>query len=326
MKTLVTGGSGFVGYWVARKLHEAGCQVKAMVRGNPPAHLAQLPIEFCQGDLRNRESLQQALQDCDRLFHVAAHYSLWEKNPQIFYDINVEGTRNLLELALQAGISKVVYTSSVATLKVNSDGSLSNENSKASIDDIIGHYKRSKYLAEHVAMEFVADGLPIVIVNPSAPIGPCDVKPTPTGKIIVDFLKGKMPAYLDTGLNLVAVEDVASGHLLAAEKGKIGQRYILGNQNLLLVEILQMLAKITGRKAPRIQMPYWVAYTAGMVSETLARCTGKPPAVPLDGVRMAKKKMFFDASYAQKELGFSPTPVEQALERAVAWFQEHRYC
>ncbi len=324
-KALVTGASGFVGYWVARKLCERGLAVKVLLRSKPSAHLQALPVEIADGDLRNRESLKNALQGCDTLFHVAAHYSLWEKDPQVLYDSNVGGTRNILSLAAEQNISKIVATSSVATLRCFSDGKIANEQSYAELSEIIGHYKKSKYLAEKVALELAQEGAPIVIVNPSAPIGPNDVKPTPTGKIIVDFLQGKMPAYLDTGLNLVAVEDVAEGHVLAAEKGRVGERYILGNQNLRLIEILRILAEISGKKAPKIKMPYWIAYLAGYVSETIANLTNKPPAVPLDGVRMAKKIMFFDSTKAQQELGFSPTSVQSALERAVAWFQDNGY-
>ncbi len=325
MQALVTGASGFVGYWVARKLVEAKFKVKAIVRGTPSQHLQDLNIEIVPGDLRDATSLQKALVGCDYLFHVAAHYSLWEKNPQIFYDINVDGSRNLFIAAAEAGIQKIVYTSSVATLKANSDGSCADENSLAEISDIVSHYKKSKYLAEKVAMELASEGLPIVIVNPSAPIGSYDIKPTPTGKIIVDFLQGKMPAYLDTGLNLIAVEDVALGHLLALEKGQIGERYILGHQNLRLIEIFQLLEKISGVKAPKIKMPYFVAYMAGLISENLANITGKPPSVPLDGVRMAKKIMFFDSTKAQKVLGLAPTSIEDALMRAVDWFKKNKY-
>ncbi len=324
MKALVTGASGFVGYWVAKKLQETGHSVKVLVR-QLPSHLKDMPVDVVYGDIRDKESLKQALQGCNHLYHVAAHYRLWEKDPKIFYDINVEGTRNLMEIAAQMNLEKIVYTSSVAAIKIVPGKVPSTEENEAGIEDMIGDYKKSKYLAEMVVREMAQDGLPVVIVNPSAPVGAYDVKPTPTGKIILDFLQGKMPAYLETGLNLVDVEDVAIGHILAAQKGQIGKRYILGNQNLRLIEILEILAKISGKKAPKIRMPYWIAYSAGKVSELLARCTGKEPAIPLDGVRMAKKFMFFDSSLAKQELGYNPGSVENALEKAVTWFQKNNY-
>ena len=249
MRALVTGASGFIGYWVVKELLAADFEIRVLVRENLPDRLRQLPVEICHGDLREQKSLEKALTGCDHLFHVAAHYKLWAKSPQIFYDINVEGTRKLLNVAKQLEIPKIVYTSSVATLKVPEDAIPANEDSEAALQDIVGHYKKSKYLAEMVAKEMAMEGLPIVIVNPSAPVGPADVKPTPTGKIILDFLKGKMPAYMDTGLNLIAVEDVAKGHLLAARKGKNGRRYILGNKNLSLLSIFKMLENITGFKS-----------------------------------------------------------------------------
>lgn len=324
MKALVTGATGFVGYWVARKLQERGHSVKILVRQLPP-HLENTTFEIAYGDLRDKDSLRKALQDCNQLYHVAAHYRLWDKNPKVFYDINVEGTRNLMTLASETNLEKIIYTSSVATIKIMPDKVPSTEANEAGIEDMIGDYKKSKFLAEMVVREMAQDGLPVVIVNPSAPVGSYDVKPTPTGKIIVDFLQGKMPAYLDTGLNLVDVEDVAIGHILAAEKGEIGKRYILGNQNLRLIDILQILAKISGKKAPKIRMPYWIAYAAGKASEIFAQCTGQEPAIPLDGVRMAKKFMFFDSSLAKKEIGYEPQSIEAALEKAIAWFKDKHY-
>lgn len=325
MKALVTGATGFVGFAVVQKLLSHGWTVKIVIRGPLPAHLQNLPIEVCQGDLCNRDSLSKALEGCQYLFHVAAHYKLWERDPQIFYRINVQGTADLLTLAAEKSYTRIIYTSSVATIKPSRDETPVNEQSQAKLTDMIGHYKRSKYLAEQEVQRLAASGVPVVIVNPSTPIGAYDVKPTPTGKIIVDFLKGKMFGYLHTGLNLVAVEDVADGHLLAAEKGKIGERYILGNQNLYLIDIFRMLAKISGKPAPTFKVPYPVAYLAGFCSESWAYCCGKPPEIPLDGVRMARKCMFFDSSRAIRELGYQPTSVEAALERAVKWFCEHRY-
>lgn len=324
MKVLVTGASGFVGYHVAKELIEKGCNVKVLVR-ETPEHLKKLSVEFCKGDLRDKASLKEALEGCQQLYHVAAFYKLWSKDPKIFYDINVEGTRKLFQAASEEEVSKIVYTSSVAAIKLSSKGISSDENCHATLDDMVGHYKRSKFLSEMVANEFVQEGLPIVIVNPSTPIGPFDIKPTPTGQIILDFLKRKMPAYMDTGLNLVAVEDVAKGHLLACEKGKVGERYILGDENLKLIEIFKILQDITKLKAPKVRIPYFVGYMSGFVSELFAKITHSEPSIPLDGVKMAKKYMFFDASKAKKELGFEPTPVKYALERAVRWFYDNGY-
>ena len=325
MKALVTGASGFVGFWVVKKLLATGHQVKVLLRQQPPPYLATLDVEIARGNLRDRDSLHLALQGCRQLYHVAAHYKLWERNPSIFYAINVDGSKNLLTLAGDSGIDKIVYTSSVATIRPGNAANPATEENVSTVDDMVGHYKRSKFLAEQEVDKLCQQGLPAVIVNPSAPIGAYDAKPTPTGKIIVDFLQRKMPAYLDTGLNLVAVEDVADGHLLAAQRGQIGRRYILGNSNLQLIEIFKMLQEITDLKAPKVKMPYWVAYLAGNFSEGWAWLTGKQPGVPLDGVRMARKYMFFDSSRAENELGYRPTPVAQALQRAVTWFYDNGY-
>ena len=324
MKALVTGANGFVGYWVAKELVNAGFEVRALVRSEPTAHLKQLEMEIVQGDLCDGSSLAIALKGCDYLFHVAAHYTLWERDPKLFYEVNVEGTKRLFSLAQKQNIQKIVYTSSVAAIKLSLDGTPVDETSEARLSDIVGHYKKSKFLAEQAVLEMAQHGLPVIIVNPSTPVGAYDIKPTPTGKIIVDFLKGKMPAYVDTGLNLVAVEDVAKGHLLAAEKGEFGKRYILGNKNLELIEIFRILEKISGVKAPKIKMPYWIAYSAGAVSEIWAKLSDTAPAIPLDGVRMSRKRMFFESSRA-KMINFQPGSVEDALERAVHWFQENGY-
>ena len=325
MKALVTGASGFVGYWVARKLIENGWNVKIMVRNNVPEHCKALKAEMCYGDLQDKESLKNALDDCQYLFHLAAHYRLWEKNPQIYYDINVHGTENLLQIAYESNhIEKIIYTSSVATLKLDPQHNPVSEDSIATEKDMVGHYKRSKFLAEQSVLKMVEKGYPIIIVQPSTPIGAYDVKPTPTGKIIVDFLAGKMPAYVDTGLNLVSVEDVAIGHLLAAEKGQFGRSYILGNENLTLKQIFDLLEKVSGHKAPNIKMPYCVAYCAGFCSEIFAKLTNTVPAVPLDGVKMSRKYMFFDNTRARTELGFEPTSVELALKQAVDYFLQNK--
>lgn len=325
MKALVTGAGGFVGYSLAKELLASGFTVKAMVRGRAPRHLEGLQVEICRGDLCDKDSLMRALAGCRYLFHVAAHYSLWEKDPGIIYRANVEGTKNILTLAAENSLERIVYTSSVATIKPSADEKPADENTATSLTDIVGHYKRSKYLAEQEAKKIADQGAPLVIVNPSAPIGPYDAKPTPTGKIIVDFLRGKMFGYLHTGLNLVAVEDVARGHILAARHGKKGERYILGNENLYLIDIFRMLEKVSGVPAPNFKVPYVLAYGTGLMSEMWARLRGKPPAVPLDGVRMARKCMFFDSAKAMRDLGYNPSPVEGAIERAVTWFRENNY-
>jgi len=327
MTTLVTGATGFVGSHVARKLVDAGHSVRVLVRpSSNPQLLEGLPVERIEGDLRDSTSLERAMSGVRRLFHVAADYRLWTRTPQELYKSNVEGTRALFEAAARAGVERLVYTSTVATIAVQRHGeSLPNEETQASLDEMIGHYKRSKFLAECEALRFAASGLPVVIVNPTAPVGPGDWKPTPTGRIIVDFLNGKMPAYVDTGLNLVAVEDVAAGHLLAAERGRIGERYILGARNMTLKQILGALAAITGRSAPRIRLPHVVALAAGYADEWFSRLTGREPQIPVEGVKMSRHRMFVESDKAEKELGYVPGPVEPALERAVRWYEERGY-
>jgi dihydroflavonol-4-reductase len=277
------------------------------------------------GDLRDAGSLDRAVAGCERVFHVAADYRLWARHPQELYGSNVEGTRNLLEAARRHGVERFVYTSTVGCIGVP-HGGLGDETVPVTLEEMSGDYKRSKFLAERVALEFAASGLPVVIVNPTAPVGDHDVKPTPTGKIVLDFLKGAMPAFIDTGLNLVDVRDTAAAHLLAAERGRPGERYIVGCENLTLAEILQKLARLTGKAAPRVKLPYAVAYAAGVVTTGWARMTGRPPRAPLDAVRMAKKKMFVSTEKARRELGFTPGPVDAALGRAVEWFQANGYC
>lgn len=325
MKALVTGASGFVGYSVAKALLDKGIDVKLLLRSEPQKHVADLDTEICRGDLTDEASLKRAVEGCQYVFHVAAHYTLWEKDPSIFYKVNVEGSKKLVEVAAQSGVDKIVYTSSVATLKLAKDRSAVNEESIADVSDMVGEYKKSKFLAEIEVKKLAQQGIPVTIVSPSTPVGPFDVKPTPTGKIIVDFLQRKMPAYLDTGLNFVDVEDVARGHILALDKGKIGESYILGGTNLTLIEMLQILQEITSLSAPKIQMPYAVAYTAAAVSQFLFSSIGKEPPIPLDGVKMARKYMFFDSTKAQQELGYSITPVKSALTKAVNWFYENGY-
>jgi dihydroflavonol-4-reductase len=285
-----------------------------------------LPLERAVGDLREIDSLRRALQGCRQVYHVAADYRLWTKEPGELRRSNVEGTRNVLQAAAEAGVEKVVYTSTVGTVGMRRGGTPGTEDSPVSIADMTGHYKRSKFEAEQVALEFAAQGLPVVIVNPTAPVGERDLKPTPTGKIIVDFLRGAMPAYVDTGLNLVDVRDVASGHLLAAERGRPGERYILGARNMTLREILETLAGITGRPAPSLRLPYGLVLGFSLIETGWAGLTGREPRVPLEGVRMARKKMFVTTDKAERELGFRPGPVEDALRRAVQWFRSNRYC
>jgi dihydroflavonol-4-reductase len=320
--TLVTGASGFVGWHVARLLSSRGHRVRALVR--PASQLRELDVERVTGDLRDADSLARAVEGCGLVFHVAADYRLWAKDPGELYRSNVDGTRNLLEAARHAGVERVVYTSTVGCIGVP-HGCEGDETQPVTLQDMSGAYKRSKFLAEKAALEFAASGLPVIAVNPTAPIGDHDFKPTPTGKIILDFLKGAMPAFIDTGLNLVDVKDVAEGNLLACERGRPGERYILGCENVTLAQILQRLAQITGRAAPTVKLPYFVAYAAGVASTGWARVTGKPPMAPLDAVRMAKKKMWVSIDKAKRELGFAPGSVDAALARAVEWFQANGY-
>lgn len=317
--TLVTGASGFVGWHVAKLLTEQGHRVRALCR--PTSEIRELDVERVTGDLRDAASLACAVEGCQRVYHVAADYRLWSKHPEDLYSANVEGTRNLLDAAERAGVKRIVYTSTVGCIGMPGD-----EETPVSIADMSGHYKRSKWLAEQIALEKARSGAPIVIVNPTAPIGDHDWKPTPTGKIIVDFLADRLPAFVDTGLNLVDVGDVAKGHVLAAEKGKPGGRYILGCENLTLQQILERLAKLTGKPAPKVKLPYAVAYAAAVISTGLANITGKEPMVPLEGVRMARKKMFVSHAKAERELGFQPGSVDAALQRAIDWFKERARC
>lgn len=321
----VTGGTGFVGAHVVRKLTERGDRVIALVR--PTSNLTlleRLPVETVTGDLRDPASLEAGMADVDEVYHVAADYRLWSRRPDEIYASNVDGTRNVMQAALRRHVPKVVYTSTVGCLGLPEDGSPGDENTPISRDELVGHYKKSKYDAEQIALEYAAKGLPVVIVNPSTPVGPGDIKPTPTGRIILDFMRGRMPAYVDTGLNLIAVEDVATGHLLAAEKGRIGEKYILGCRNLTLREILAMLAKITGRKTPSVRIPHIVALVAAVVDTGVSLALGREPAIPIEAVKMSRKHMYFSAAKAVRELGLPQTPVEEALARAVYWFRTNR--
>ena len=320
--TLVTGATGFLGWHVANKLLARGDIVRALVRDK--SRVRELDGEVVAGDLRDSKSLERAVAGCAVVYHVAADYRLWAKDPSELYRSNVEGTRNLLQAARDAGVERVVYTSTVGCIGMPDDRP-GDEDSEVSLEEMAGAYKRSKFQAEQVAMEFARAGLPVVIVNPTAPIGDHDFKPTPTGKIVVDYLKGDLPAFVDTGLNLVDVEDTAEGHLLACERGKSGQRYILGCENLTLQQILARLAAISGGKAPRWRIPYAVAYAAGLASTGWANLTGQEPRAPIDGVKMARKKMFVSLDKAKRDLGFNPRPVDGALKRAVDWFRANGY-
>ena len=319
---LVTGATGFIGWHVARRLIERGHRVRALVR--PGSRVRELEVEVAPGDLRGRATLDAAVAGCGSVFHVAADYRLWAKHPAELYESNAGGTRNMLEAARSAGVERFVYTSTVGCIAMPPD-QLGTEAMPVGLRDMTGAYKKSKWAAEQVALEFARSGFPVIIVNPTAPIGDHDVRPTPTGGIIVDFLKGDMPAYVDTGLNLVDVRDTAEGHVLAWEGGRPGERYILGCDNLTLAQILGKLEKITGRKAPRWRMPWVMALAAGAVSSGWAEISGKPPRVPLDAVRMAHRKMFVTHAKAARELGYVPAAVDGALERAVKWFRDNGY-
>jgi dihydroflavonol-4-reductase len=326
MRALVTGGTGFVGANVVRELLQDGWTVRVLVRpASDRRALAGLPVELVEGDLLEPASLRRAVASVHTLFHAAADYRLWAPDPNALYRANVDGTRAILSAAGEAGISRVVYTSTVGALGLPGDGSPGDEDTPVSLADMVGPYKRSKFLAERAALEMAAAGLPVVVVNPSAPVGPWDVKPTPTGQMVLDFLTGRMFATVDTGLNLVHVRDVARGHLLAAERGTPGRRYILGHRDLSLAEIFGLLAEITGRRPPRFRVPYAMAWLSAACCESVARVTGRPPAVPLTAVRMARKRMYFSPARAVRELGLPQTDVRSALADAVAWFEAHGY-
>lgn len=325
-KVLLTGGAGFIGGHVARRLATAGFAVRALVRSSSATKLLEgTGAEICSGDLRDVASLQSAITGCSGVFHIAADYRLWSRNPHELYQSNVEGTENLLRAAAEARVERFVYTGTVGVLRFTTDGRPATESDLASLDSLAGHYKRSKFLAEQVVLRYAAGGFPVVIVSPSAPVGEADAKPTETGKLILDFMLGRMPAYVDTGLNLVDVHDVAEGHLLAWEKGRVGERYILGGRNMSLREILETLSPIALRPAPKVRMPLGVALAAGYFDNAIATILGRPPRIPLEGVKMARYKMYVDIEKARRELGYAPGPVEPALERAVAWFRANGY-
>jgi dihydroflavonol-4-reductase len=323
---LVTGGTGFVGSHVVRALLARGESVRCLVRPSSKRNnLEALPVEIAEGDLLDRSSLSRAISGVFCLYHVAADYRLGARNPLALHASNVGGTENVLFAAAEAGVSRVVYTSSVGALGLTPDGTPASEETPVTRGEIVGDYKKSKYDAERVAEAWAKKGLPVVIVNPSTPVGALDIKPTPTGQVIVDFLNRKMPAYVETGMNLIDVRDVAEGHLLAAEKGRVGERYILGNRNMTLKEIFDALAKLTGIPSPSVKLPHWVPFVAAVVDEGVSRLAGRTPRVSFESVRMSRHKMFFDAGKAVRELGLPQTPVEEALGRAVAWFRENGY-
>jgi dihydroflavonol-4-reductase len=326
-RLLVTGGTGFIGSALVRLLVAADARVRVLVRaGSDRQNLAGLPVEIVPGDLEEPRTLAAALDGCHGLFHVAADYRLWVPDPETMYRANVDGTRALMTAALAAGVRRIVYTSSVAVLGLHDDGRPADETTHATLAEMIGPYKRSKFLAEAEVRRLVDDaGLPAVIVNPSTPVGPRDVKPTPTGRMIVEAAAGHMPAFVDTGLNLVHVDDVARGHLAAFERGRVGERYILGGENLTLAEMLGTIAELTGRRKPWLQVPRAAIYPVAIAAEATARLTGGEPFVTVDGLRLAKKKMFFSSAKAMRDLAYQPGPVRPALAEAIAWFRAAGY-
>jgi dihydroflavonol-4-reductase len=323
---LVTGATGFVGSAVARALVARGHRVRVLARPNSDRrNLAGLAVEIAEGAMEDPRSLARAVAGCRYVYHVAADYRIWVPDPAPMFRANVEGTRDLLTAALDAGAERVVYTSSVATLGLVAGGS-ADEETPSGIHDMIGPYKRSKFAAEVVVRELVRErGLPVVIVNPSTPVGPGDIKPTPTGRLIVEAARGQMPAFVDTGLNIVHVDDVAEGHLAAAEKGRIGERYILGGENMALAEILAEVAQAVGRRPPWLRVPHGVLFPVAIGAELAARVTGRDPFVTLDGVRMSRKKMYFTSEKASHELGYAPRAAREAIADAVSWFDAHGY-
>lgn len=328
MKTLLTGASGFVGSAVLRKLLAAGHDVRALVRSHSDRrNLHGLAVEIIEGDLADPASLRRAVAGCKALFHVAADYRLWIPDPATMYKINVEGTANLLRLAAAAGAEKIVYTSSVAALGLTADGSPANEETPVRPDRIVGHYKRSKYTAEQTVLQLITtEHLPVTIVNPSTPVGPRDIKPTPTGRLIVDTLNRRMPAYVDTGLNIVHVDDVAAGHLLAYETGVIGERYILGGEDMTLKMILEEICSIANLRPPTIRLPHNLVLPIAWCMERWAAVAEREPRATVDGVRMAKKKMYFSSAKARQKIGYTARPAREGLVDAIQWFRDNAYC
>ncbi len=327
MTTLVTGASGFVGSAIVRALLNAGHRVRILLRpGSDHRNIKALDVEPVYGDLTDAESLKKAVSACRYLLHAAADYRLWIPDPKNMYRINVDGTANLIRLATAAGVEKIVYTSSVATLGIHADRTPADETTPAALSAMVGHYKRSKFLAEERIGQLIGEqGCPVTIVNPSTPIGPRDIKPTPTGRIIVDMLNQKLPAYVDTGLNIVHVDDVAAGHLLALEKGQTGERYILGGEDMSLQQILATIADLAGMRPPKIRLPHHLVMPVAWLSERLAKVTGKEPLATVDGVRMAKKYMYFSSAKAVDLLAYRYRPARQAISDAINWFIMHGY-
>ena len=327
MKVLITGSSGFIGAAVTRSVVAHGDEVRVLIRPTSnPKNLEGLPVEIIHGDLQDSQSLKKAIAGCQGLYHVAAHYALWDQDPATFYKINVEGTKNLLCAAGEAGVKRIVYTSTIGAIGLPDNGGLGTETRFPTLAQLSGDYKRSKFLAEQAVLKMAQQGLPVVIVNPTAPVGERDIKPTPTGQIIVDFMRGRMLAYIETGMNLVDVEDVAMGHVRAMERGRIGERYILGNQNLTLKEICQILSRLTGVPTPRLRLPWRVVLPLAHVNQWISNLvTHRPPRIPLEGVRMAKYHMHYDCTKARQELALPQTPVETALKKAVQWFRQNGY-
>src|SRR5882757_4230955 len=325
MSTLVTGAAGFLGSHVTRQLVVRGDDVRVLLRASSTNRaVADLPLEYVTGDLRDPASLERAMKGVKRVFHVAADYRLWAKRKQDIYDSNVGGTKNLLDAAKRAGVEQLIYTSTVATIAVDRPQH-PNEFTDAKLEEMVGHYKRSKWMAEKEALGAVRSGLPVIVAMPTTPVGPWDWKPTPTGKIILDFLNGRMPGYVKTGLNFVGVEECAAGHLLIAERGKVGERYLLGAENLTLKEMLDTLAKITGLAAPKLKIPHGLALGVAYANTVFSRLLGREPGIPVEGVKIAQHMMFVNAKRAQKELGFKPGSVAAALERAVRWYADNGY-
>ncbi len=327
MKVLVTGATGFIGFHVAKTIKEQSLDVRTLVRETSNVEpLESLGIELISGDLRDYPSVLRAMAGCRQVYHVAADYRLWVPDPKIMYDINVTGTQNIMRGALELGVDKVVYTSTVGVWSGSTTGQPIDEKTPSTFAEMVGHYKQSKFVAENEVLQFIKKGLPAVIVNPSTPIGPMDRKPTPTGKMIVDFLNGRIPAYLDSGLNFVDVEDVALGHWLASRYGRIGQKYILGHKNMTLKEIFETLAQITGQKPPRIRLPYRPVLLAAHINEVVSKwITHRHPKIPVTGVKMAGKYMFFDSSKAVHELKMPQSAVENAMQKATQWFVRNGY-
>jgi dihydroflavonol-4-reductase len=326
MKVLVTGATGFIGGNLARELCRRGYQVRALVRPNSSTlTIEDTGIEMVTGDILDQESLDKAVRGCQRVFHCAAVYSFWSPDPRAIYRTNVDGTAAVLETCRRAGVERVVYTSTVSTIGLVAGG-LGTEDTVVDPHHLVGHYKKSKYQAEQVALKMAAQGLPVIVVNPTAPVGPWDVKPTPTGKVVLDFLLGRIPAYVDTGMNLVDVEDVAVGHILAMEKGEVGQRYLLGNRNLTLKELLNILADVSSRSPPRWKLPFWLAIGAGYLDLAVeGKVLRKEPRIPLEGLKVSRTPMYVSCQKAVTELGLPQSPVESAVEKSVRWFKDHGY-